>query len=92
MSAPEHINGALWYKSDLADSYNYIGVLYQETKRFTEAEDAYKQAIALFEQKVKENSSYKSDLVDSYNSLASLYLKTNRIIEAIKIKYKIFRM
>lgn len=64
----------------LGDSYFYLGDARQKQRRFTEAIDAYKRALAS-----------KPEIYEAYRNLAELYRRENRIPEAIDISKKALR-
>ena len=66
-----------------ADLYNLLGMLYSETNRYVEAEEAYKKEIEIYERLAEENPvAYKRNLAGSYGNIGNLYYKTGRYMEA----------
>ena len=70
-------------EDDVATLYNLLGVLYSDTQRYAEAEDAHNNALEIFKRLSERNpDSYEPDLADSYNNLGNLYSDTQRYAEA----------
>ena len=65
----------------LGDSYFYLGDARQKQRRFTEAIDAFKRALAS-----------KPEIYAAYRNLAELYRRDSRIAEAIDISKKALRL
>ena len=73
------------YQSDLAVSHANLGEVLKKTGHHAEAEQAYRQAIALQEKLVAESPSvpqYRSDLASNYANLGNLLRDLGRRAEA----------
>ena len=68
---------------DVARLYNLLGILYKNTQRYAEAEEAYNNALEIYKRLSERNpDAYEPDLANSYNSLGTLYSDTRRYAEA----------
>ena len=71
------------HKSDLAKSYNNLGILFGITGRFDKSEEIYKKAIVLWEELTKEQPSiFKSYLIKCYEDLGVIFCITDHDNEA----------
>jgi hypothetical protein len=72
------------YRPDLAQTLNNLGVLYEETHRFAEAEAADKGAAGIRRELAAQNpAAYRPGLARTLTHLASLYRNMHRDSDAI---------
>ena len=65
------------YDSDVAQTLNNLAVLYKNTKRFSESELMYKEALEIRRRLAQSNpQAYDPDVAQTLNNLAHLYQKT----------------
>ncbi len=66
-----------------ASTFNNLGNLYQKTQRHAEAEESYREALALYRKLAAANpAAYEPDLAATLNNLGILYRNTQRHAEA----------
>ncbi len=71
------------YRHPLAETLTHLGVVYAETKRPKEAEEAYKQALKEYRELAKTYPSwYSPNIASTMNSLGDLYGDTLRLKES----------
>ena len=71
------------YEQTLAQSYENLADLYEDTQRISESEEMYKSALAIYMHLAQENPQrYESNLAWSYNNLAIIYYNTQRYVES----------
>ena len=62
---------------------NNLGILYDDTHRFADAEAAYREAVGIERELAAENpAAYRPDLAVTLNNLASLYRDMHRDSDA----------
>ena len=75
------------YRDQLAKSYFNLGILLHQMGKLPEAEEAYRQAIALHEQLAAEDPDaidYRRDLADDYNNLGAVLRDRGELPKAEK--------
>jgi serine/threonine-protein kinase len=75
------------YSSELASVYNNLAIVYRETRRYKQAERAYRDAIAIQDAQAHQAPSdpfLQSELAMSLENLGNLYRDTDRYPEAEK--------
>lgn len=71
------------YRQPLAETLNHLGVMYANTQRRKEAEDAYKEALEEYRELAKTNPSwYSPNIASTLNNLGDLYSDTSRLKES----------
>ena len=71
------------YRPDLAQTLNNLGVLYDDTHRFADAEAALKEAAGIRRALAAQNpAAYRPDLAETLDSLGALYDDTHRFADA----------
>jgi tetratricopeptide (TPR) repeat protein len=70
------------YRPDLANTLNHLGNVYFDTRRFAEAEAAFKEALGIRRELAAQNPAYRDDLADALNNLGNVYNETQRFAEA----------
>jgi tetratricopeptide (TPR) repeat protein len=71
------------YRQPLAETLNHLGVMYANTQRQKEAEDAYTQALEEYRELAKTNPSwYSPNIASTLNNLGGLYSDTSRLKES----------
>jgi tetratricopeptide (TPR) repeat protein len=71
------------YQPGLAWTLNSLGLVYDETNRFADAEAAYKEAADIWRALAAQNpAAYRPDLAQTLNGLGVLYGITNRFADA----------
>ena len=85
-----HSNPAVTVEEeDEADLYNLLGVLYFDTQRHREAEEAHCKALEIYNRLAERNSeNNESCFAASYNNLGTLYQATRRYAEAEEVLRK----
>ncbi len=70
-------------EEEKASLCNLLGILYSDTQRYAEAEEAYKHALEIRERLAQTSpAAFEPNLAMSYNNLGSLYDDTQRYAEA----------
>ena len=70
-------------EDDIAMLNNLLGILYSDTQRYREAEEAYGKAVEIHSRLAERNpEAFEPDLAMSYNNLGTLYYATKRYWEA----------
>ncbi|MBU7018059.1 MAG: CHAT domain-containing protein, partial [Theionarchaea archaeon] len=70
------------YIGDVALILMNLGLLYWNTGRFSEAEEAYSEALKIYRELLVKTPSYSGHLATTLNNLGILYQNTQRFIEA----------
>ncbi len=71
------------YEPALAVSYNNLGVLYSDTRRFSDSEQMHNSALEIYKRLAATNpQTYDPDLAMSYNNLGILYHATQRFTDS----------
>ena len=71
------------YAYDIARTMNSLGLLYKETKRYSESEKAYEEAMSIVQQQIQDNPKiFKPFLAQLLNNQAALYLETQHLEES----------
>ncbi len=71
------------YRPVLAATLNNLGLLYQDTHRFADAEAAYEEAADICRGLATQNpAAYRPDLANTLNNLGNLYAHTRRFADA----------
>ena len=71
------------YEPDVAMMLNNLAVLYQNTQRFAESEQLYKEALEIHRRLAQSNPQvYEPDVAQTLNNLANLYSDTQRFAES----------
>ncbi len=69
--------------ADVADTLNNLGLLYRDTQRMKEAEEAYREALSTYRKLARANpAAYLLYVAATLNNLAILYRDTQRMKEA----------
>src|SRR5579871_2705774 len=72
--------------ADLARTLNNLAVLYSDTQRKKEAEEAYCEALSIHRDLAKANpEAYLPHVANTLNNLAVLYRNTERVVDAEKL-------